>query len=107
MILNTLGIVLILFLIKILSWILLKLYAKVCKSKKVNKFADSMGKSMFFSELIGLYLQGFFEFLIAAILTMKKKEHALAGELLSLIITYFSFFVQLIFLPLASLYIIY
>ena len=62
---------------------------------------------MFFGELIGLYLQGFFEFLIAAILTTKKKSHEMSGEILSLGITYFSFFILCAFLPIACCYVIY
>ena len=57
--------------------------------------------------MISLFVQGFFEFLIAAILTSYSKDYgSFKGELISLGIAYFSYFVTLVFLPFASLYII-
>ena len=75
MILNTLGVLLILYLTKVVLWLILKFIAQFLKNEKLNKLLSKAGNSMLFGELIALYLQGFFEFLIAAILTIKKERH--------------------------------
>ena len=69
----------------------------------MSKWADKL----FFGEIIQLYLQAFFEFSFAIILTLKLESHNLIGEKISLVVCYFSLAVGWILMPLASLYIIF
>lgn len=63
-------------------------------------------EKLFFGDLFQLYIQAFFEFSFAIILTLKKENHTKIGEKFSMVISLFSLAVAWIFLPLAATYII-
>ena len=56
MLLNTIGIVLIIYLIKVFIWTALKVPAFLSKNEKLNKSMESQAKNMFFGELFNLYI---------------------------------------------------
>ena len=58
-----------------------------------------MAQRIFFGQLIELYIQGYFEFLISSILTLWMHNKNLLGEQMSLMLTYFNLFMTLCFLP--------
>ena len=108
MILNTIGFILIFYILKVVLWFLLRVCLLFCRNNdKIKSFTEKLSGKIFFNELFQLYAQGFFEFLIAALLTYKLKQYELLGEKLSAVIAVISFFVCLIFMPLASIYVIY
>ena len=81
MILNTIGFVLIFYLLKFVLWVVLKIIVTFCKNNEtLSKFTKKLQDGIFFGELIQLYAQGFFEFLIAALLTYKIKKYDMIGE---------------------------
>ena len=106
MLLNTLGILLIIYVFKVFLSIILKLILMLTKKEKLRKAWNYMFRSLYFDELITLYIQGYFEFFISAILTYKLGNYDLIGEKISQVISWFSFFICLVFLPLGSIYVI-
>lgn len=56
--------------------------------------------------MIELFIQGYFEFLISLILTWRLDDHTLSGEKMSLIVSWISFAMTLVLLPLSLIYIL-
>ena len=106
MILNTLGVVLFMYLFKVFILFILATMAFLSGSQCFKTRVSNWCRGVFFNQLISLYMGGYFEFLIAAFLTMFLWDTVRYGEIASIGVSFFSFFIAVIFLPGASIYVI-
>jgi len=80
-ILNTLAFLLLLYFIKLAFFILLSFLLYVTKNRfGGKKLAKYLKKQLIFNEIIQLYIQGYIEFFIGSILTIKFGRYTVIGE---------------------------
>ena len=108
MLLQTLAVVLFIYIIQISLLGLFTLFITLTKNKYGGKnLANKINEQLFFNPIIELFLQGYFEFLISALLTFKLDSYELLGEKISQIMSFASVIVTLGLLPLALTIIIF
>ena len=100
MLLKTLAIVMIYFWFKVIVYNFLKLFTAITKNKKAKKLTIRMGREMFYTELIGIYIGGLMEILIASVLTIKFGKFNYSGEKISIGLTILAMPVFSLWLPL-------
>ena len=69
-ILNTLAIVILIYMVKLVMFILIRLFNWITCNKFQEKVNTNWSKSMFFSELHAIYIDGFLETFISMYLTL-------------------------------------
>lgn len=100
MILQTLGVIVLFYFIQVLFCAQLLLFVRITKNKYGGqKRLENLSKNLFFNPLIELYIQGFFEFVISAILTFSISTNSMFGEVLSYILGIWNLFMTALVLP--------
>jgi hypothetical protein len=86
----------------------LKIVIKYCKIKVkiVKKLYNLASSGLFFSFIISLTFEGYFEFLITSWLNLKHPGFSTNREILSCIISICLSFCSLIFVPISSIYVV-
>ena len=81
MLLQTLAVFVILYFLQVLFWAYLYIFVRLSKNRwGGQKLERSLAQRIFFGQLIELYIQGYFEFLISSILTLWMHNKNLLGE---------------------------
>ena len=79
---------------------LLALIVKVTNNKYGGKqFVYNQSQKLFFGPIIELYIQGYFEFLISSIMTIKMGNYTVVGEKISLFLASLNLLVTVLILP--------
>jgi len=106
-ILNTLALLLIMYFIKVGFYMILKGYLFITKNKLGGKkLARYLKKQLIFNEILNIYIQGYIEFFIGSILTIKFGRYTVIGEQMSFAIAIFSLAFANVFLPIFSAWIV-
>ena len=95
LVLGSMGIFVLIYYFKLL----LNLALKPIKNKKVQKLRSKYSKSLFFSEILSIVMEGYIEFLIAQYLNLSLPLDSKTGEVISLIFTFSTMFLTWIFVP--------
>ena len=80
-------------------------YFKI-KAKIVKKLYKLVSEGLFFSFIISLTFEGYFEFVITSWLSLKNPLFSTNGEIVSCLISICLSFFSLIFFPISSIYVI-
>jgi hypothetical protein len=99
LLLGSLGVFAIWYWLRVLFYTCAVVPFVVCR-KKGLKFAIKMKKRLFFTDFITITLEGYFEYIIAAYLNIRKPLKILSGEILGNIISYYSPFLCQFLFPL-------
>ena len=108
LLLQTMSIMLLLYIIKMFIFLLIVFIQAgnqencVCLEKVKNKV-----EKIFFNPLIELIIGGYFEFLISILLTLQLDEHKISGEALSYFVMIVTALLCLVFLPIALIIVIF
>ena len=93
-------ILLVIYLLNVIVLILAFLLSKCFKTnQKLSKYVETKRKQLVFSPLIELILQGYFEFLVAGLLTQQMSSYDYSGEIISMCLSYFALIFTIIILP--------
>jgi len=86
---------------------ILKGYLFITKKKfGGKKLARYLRKQLIFNEILNIYIQGYIEFFIGSILTIKFGRYTVIGEQMSFAIAIFSLAFANVFLPIFSAWIV-
>ena len=108
MMLQTLAVIVLFYFFQVLCWALLKLFVSVTKNKYGGQQrSEKLSKQLFFNPLIELYIQGFFEFVISAILAFTGSSNSMFGEVFSFILAIWNIFMTALVLPVSLIAIIF
>ena len=102
--LGSLAIFLFVYFLKVILFILLLPISSY--SPKAKAFKEKMKEGLFFSELISLLLEAYFEMLISTYLQFRAPLDSTNGEVTSVGLGYLCLFLIIIFLPVASVWIL-
>ena len=85
---------------------------KIIVSITGNKFLkknllENAVRGLFFNTIISLILEGLLEFIVNSALNLLTKDFTLSGEILGFLISVFSLFCAIIFIPTALLWAIF
>ena len=87
--LGTLSIVFIFYFVRIILLLLLIIYTKITTfCPYIHKYRGELQNTLFFSEVIKTFIEGYFEFLISCYFAIKTPLMTKNGEILSVIIGY-------------------
>ena len=81
------------------------------KFERVSTFVKNQSQNLFFGPIIELYIQGYFEFLVAIYLSLSIDFYGLgydklSGEVLSRYVSFVSIVFALVFMPVCLIYIL-
>jgi hypothetical protein len=105
--LKTVSIVLIIIIIRVIISSFLKLIYKIGQDKSVKRCNKKVKAGLYFSSVIGLTLESYFEFLISSWYTLTQPIHGNDGDIISFSISCTIVFLSLIFVPVSSIWMIY
>ena len=95
--------VILFYLLKVAIYFLLRIYhcltCNMILCKQTKSLQRSLKKSLFFTELHGIYIEGFMEIAISIILTLREDIRSPFGEYLAYLLAWFSLLVILVQLP--------
>ena len=108
MTLGTLGLILFIYLIRVLFFILFWIFVKITRSKYGgNEYLQNSQKNLFFGPIISIGLEGYLELLIAGYFTLASNVRPIyAGDTFAQYLGYFSLLIALVYLPFSNLYVI-
>lgn len=99
LLLGSLGVFAFIYWSKVFFYIFI-LIPFVIFSKKGLKFAKRMKKELFFTGLISITLEGYFEYIIAAYMNITRPVPKLSGEIIGSAMAWYSAFLCLFLFPL-------
>ena len=104
--LGSLSVFLFMYILRVMYYILLWLYVK--KTKKGSKRLKSLRNVLFFNELITLFIDGYFEFLISGYLQVTHPSRkGMNGEVIAFYIGIAGLFIAGVSIPLGFMYMMF
>ena len=111
--LKTVSIVIATYIIRIVISGFLKLIMKICKKlhgktpRKIRCCYKYVSDGLYFGSFIGLTLESYLEFLISSYLTLSNPLKKTNGDIISLSLAIILTFLAVIFVPIASIWMIF